>query len=100
MLRAPIPALAIVLLSALHSGAIACDPEPLKKHFASLKEEEARWQIFSMDEYCGVLRENPSELETVEKLKVLFGKGYEQNSAAKVTIGGCSAEQIIEAACP
>jgi hypothetical protein len=92
-------AFAIALMSATCSGAIACDPEPLKKNFASLKEEEARWQIFSMDEYCGVLRENPNELETVEKLKILFGKGYEQNAMAKGAISGCSAAQIVEAAC-
>jgi hypothetical protein len=99
MIRACISALAIVLISALYSGAIACDPDPLKKHFTSLEEEEARWSVFSIDEYCGVLRANPNETETIEKLTQFFRKGYEQNDMAKGTIGGCSAEQVIAAAC-
>jgi len=99
MIRACISAFAIVLMSSIFSGAIACNPEGLGKNFTSQKDEEARWQELKIDEYCGVLRENPDDTDTIEKLEAHFNKGHEGNDIAKGTIDGCSAEQIVEAAC-
>ena len=99
MIRACISAFAIVLMSAICSAAVACNPEGLAKNLTSQKDEEARWQEFKIDEYCGALQENPDDTDTVEKLKVHFNKGHEGNDIAKGTISGCSAEQIVEAAC-
>jgi hypothetical protein len=100
MIHACISASAIVLMSAICSGAIACNPEGLAKNFASQKEvEELKWKEFVIEEQCVVLRVNASDPSALEKLKLHFKKGHEGNSTAQGTIDGCSAEQIVEAAC-
>ena len=98
-MRACFSASAVLLMSAISSGALACNPEGLQKNFTSQKDEEARWQEFVIDEHCKALGVNPNDLETIEKLKAHFAKGHEGNDIAKGTIDGCSAEQIVEAAC-
>jgi hypothetical protein len=99
MARAVTSAVAIVLASAIGSGAIACNPEGLEKNFTSQKDEEARWQEFVIDEQCEALGATPGDSATIEKLKAHFMKGHEGNGIAQGAIDGCSAEQIVEAAC-
>ena len=100
MIRTGISACAIILMSAICSGAIACNPEGLGKNFASQKEvEELQWKEFVIEEQCVVLRADANDASAVEKLKLHFKEGHEGNGIAQGTIDGCSAEQIVQAAC-
>lgn len=89
----------ILLASATGSGALACNPEGLAKNFSSQRSVESQWGEVVIDDQCALLTADASNADALEALTAHFQRGHEGNAVAQGTIDGCSAEQIIQAAC-
>jgi hypothetical protein len=99
MIRACTSAIAMLVVSTTYSGAVACETEGLAKNFTRMKDEDLQWKIKTVDDFCAVVAKNEGVPDAVETLRQYFKKHFNDNSVARETMDGCSAEQITEAAC-